>query len=331
MASRTVSCISKMLLSILVFAGLSLGPTVIWAQNYTEEEYKQYQDIKNEQDLAKKADMIFRFIREKPKNELVSTLTSEFQNIIAELHKEKRWSLIITLGERFLDISPNDSFTVTALASAYSETKNNKGFAVFGEKVYAQKPSVQLARGIANAYLELKNDEKFIQWAEKVLASDPNEFELSAELTRKFMLRQNAAQAAKYAKMALAAIPNAKQPQGTSEAKWKNYVDGVYALSYASVGMAAYENKRYRDAVTNLENSIKYHKNNETAYYHMGLCYWQLGKTDAAMLNFAKAWILRGATAKGAKQYLDQLWKTGHKGSLAGVERVIERAQQDLK
>jgi hypothetical protein len=52
---------------------------------------------------------------------------------------------------------------------------------------------------------------------------------------------------------------------------------------------------------------------------------------DAAMLNFAKAYILKGATSNNAKQYLEQLWKSSHRNSLAGMDRVIERAEADLK
>jgi hypothetical protein len=49
------------------------------------------------------------------------------------------------------------------------------------------------------------------------------------------------------------------------------------------------------------------------------------------MLNFAKAYLLKGATSASAKKYLDQLWVSGHRNSLAGEDRVLERARQDLK
>ena len=64
---------------------------------------------------------------------------------------------------------------------------------------------------------------------------------------------------------------------------------------------------------------------------YLGMSYWRQNKLDAAMLNFAKAYIIKGLTASSAKQYLDQIWKSGHRNSLAGVDRVIARAQQDLK
>ena len=80
---------------------------------------------------------------------------------------------------------------------------------------------------------------------------------------------------------------------------------------------AAFEKRSYSVAIKNLDEAVKYVKRNDSAYYHLGLSYWQLNKMDAAMLNFAKAYILKGATSNNAKQYLEQLWKSSHRNSLA--------------
>jgi hypothetical protein len=61
------------------------------------------------------------------------------------------------------------------------------------------------------------------------------------------------------------------------------------------------------------------------------MSYWRQNKIDAAMLNFAKAYLIKGTTSPSAKKYLDQLWMASHRNSLAGEERVLERASQDLK
>jgi len=131
--------------------------------------------------------------------------------------------------------------------------------------------------------------------------------------------------------MCLKVLPTAKKREEMDEDTWKTTVNNAYAMSYAVAGAAAYENRNYNEAINNFTGVVKYFKRNESAYYHLGLCYWQVNKLDAAMLNFAKAYILKGSTSASAKKYLDQLWSSSHRGSLAGVERVIERAQQDLK
>ncbi len=108
-------------------------------------------------------------------------------------------------------------------------------------------------------------------------------------------------------------------------------MDAGYAVAYGVIGNNAYQNRNYAEAVKNLNNAVRYYKNMEQAYYFLGNAYWQLNQLEPAMLNFAKAYLLRGSTSAAAKKYLDQLWASGHRGSLAGVERVLERARQDLK
>jgi tetratricopeptide (TPR) repeat protein len=327
MASHSVSYISKTLLSILFIAGLVLSPINTWAQEPTEEEYKALTDIQAEKDISKKADLIFTFLKEKPKTAYRPNVLAEYQKIIIELRDAKQWNQIIALGDKFLDVAPSDDFTEAALTQAYAETNNMKGFATYGEKAYSQKPSAALAMAIAQAYQKIGNEAKYNQWREKVLAQDPDNVEILIDMTRRYMASQNTAQAVKYARMTLKALPTAKKPEGVDATAWKNTTDAGYATAYAVLGANAYQANKYAEAVTNFENSVKYYKRNDNAYYHLGLCYWQQNKLTPAMLNFAKAYVLKGATASSAKKYLDQLAAS----SRTNTARIIERAQQDLK
>ena len=327
MASHSVSYISKTLLSILFIAGLVLSPNMVRAQEPTEEEYKALTDIQAEKDVAKKADMIYKFLKEKPKTAYKPNVMAEYQKVIIDLKNEKKWEQIIAIGDKILDVAPSDDFTEAALTQAYAETNNMKGFATYGERAYAQKPSAALAMAIAQAYQKIGNEAKYNQWREKVLAQDPNNVEILIDMTRRYMASQNTAQAVKYARMTLKALPTAKKPEGLEASGWKNTTDAGYATAYAVLGASAYQANRYAEAVSNFENSVKYFKRNDNAYYHLGLCYWQQNKLTPAMLNFAKAYVLKGATAASAKKYLEQLAS----GSRTNTARIIERAQQDLK
>jgi tetratricopeptide (TPR) repeat protein len=331
MASQKVSYISKTLLSILFIAGMVLVPVKVWAQEPTEEEYKSLTDIQAEKDATKKAEMIFSFLKEKPKTAYKPNVVAEYQKIILELRSEKKWTQIIAMGEKFIDVAPGDDFTEKALTEAYAETNNMKGFAAYGEKAYAQKPSAALAMEIARAYQKLGNDAKYNQWREKVLAQDPDNIDILIEMTQRYAASQNLPQALKYAKMCLTALPTAKKPAELDAQAWKNKVDAGYAVAYGVIGNNAYQNRNYAEAVKNLNSAVRYYKNMEQAYYFLGNAYWQLNQLEPAMLNFAKAYLLRGSTSAAAKKYLDQLWSSGHRGSLAGVERVLDRARQDLK
>jgi len=319
------------LLSLLFAAGLIFAPVKAQAQEPTEEEYKTLQEIIAENDAVKKTDMIVKFLKEKPKHTYRQNLVAEFQKTIAELRKEKKWAQVISLCDKFIDVVPDDSYALAAMTEAFSQTGNTKGFATFAEKVYATKPNAQLALAIAKAYRSLGNDGKFIQWGEKVLASDPENIEMLGEMTRRALAAQNMPQAVKYAKMSLKALPNAQRDPGMDEATWKNTVNTVYATAYGALGAYAYENKNYPEAIKYLDSAVKYFKRNDIAYYYLGMSYWQQNKLDAAMLNFAKAYLIKGAVSASAKKYLEQLYASTHRNKLTGIERVIERAQQDLK
>jgi tetratricopeptide (TPR) repeat protein len=327
MNSRTISHISKALFSLIFAASLIFPAKFVQAQEYSEEEYKAFQDIQAEKDAAKKTDMIVKFLKEKPKNPLRPNIVAEFQKTIVELQQAKQWAQIISLGDKFLDVAPDDSLTIKALTAAYSGTKNTKGFATFGEKAYAASPNAQLAYYLALAYLELGNDAKFVQYGEKSLAANPDNIEILSGMIKK----STGAPQQKYAKMCLKVLPTAKKREEMDNETWKTTVNNAYAMCYAVLGAAAYEARNYSEAINHFTGVVKYFKRNESAYYHLGLCYWQVNKLDAAMLNFAKAYLLKGSTAASAKKYLEQLWASGHQGKLTGVERVIDRAQQDLK
>jgi tetratricopeptide (TPR) repeat protein len=198
MASLSTSQISRILLVIL-FCCLTCTVIPAQTQDYTEEEYKAFQDIQAATDPAKKVELAAKLLAEKPKTALRPNVMAEYQNAMIPLQKEKNWNLIISLGEKFLDAVPGDEFTVGRLAAAYESTGNTKGFATFGEKLYSSKPDPKLAQAIAGAYLKLGNDAKFLQWGEKTLAGDPDNYAIAAELTGRYLRNQNTALATKYA------------------------------------------------------------------------------------------------------------------------------------
>jgi tetratricopeptide (TPR) repeat protein len=307
-----------------------LTPSLVRAQDYTDDDYKVFTDVQGEKDDAKKMDMIVAFLKEKPKNGLRPNMIAEGQKIIVELSNAKKWSQVITAGDKFVDIAPNDTLTINALTAAYSETGNMKGFASFGEKAYAAKPSADLAMALAKAYQQLGNEAKALQWKEKVLASDPDNIEILMDTMKKYAAAQNMAQAVKYAKQCLSLLPKAQKPAGVSADAWKNTMDNGYAVAYGVIGQDAYVKNQFGLAIKNLEEAVKYYKRMDAAYFALGMSYWQSRKLDAAMLNFAKAYIIRGAVANQAKAQLDKIFSLS-KTPPAAQQRVMERAQQDLK
>jgi tetratricopeptide (TPR) repeat protein len=332
MNSPTASYFPKVLVSILFAACLILKPSVMRAQtqDYTEEDYKVFQDVQAEKDDAKKVDMIVAFLKEKPKNGLRPNMVAEAEKVIVELSNAKKWAQLITVGDKFVDVAPNDTIAVNALTAAYSSTGNNKGFVAFGEKAYAAKPNADLAMALSKAYGQLGNEAKSLQWKEKVLAADPDNIEVLMDTMKKSVAANNVAQASKYAHQCLALLPKAQKPSGMDEQTWKSTVDNTYAIAYGVIGQEAFNKNQFAVAITNLENAVKYYKRNDGAYYALGMSYWQSRKLDAAMLNFAKAYIIKGAYANSAKSQLDKIYASS-KMTPAAQQRVMDRAMQDLK
>jgi len=336
MNSLSFSLISQRTFCLVALAFLAFGQKNLPGQEqeapkYTVEEYKAYQDIASEASPAKKTGLVVTFLKTYPKSALKPNVVAAYQGVINNLQAAKNWQEIITLGQQYLAAASDDIFTISMLATAYQQSKNYRQFVAFGEKVFAQKATPNLAYYLAKAYLELNDNPKFLQWGEKTAQLMPENHEILLELTRRFGASQNNAQAAKYARLAIKAMQSAKMPEGTSEQTWKQYQTNLYGICYAVIGNVASENGDYNTAVTNLENSLKYFKLNDLVYYNLGLSYWRLSKIDLAMLNLAKAYVLNKSTSRAAKGHLDNLYKSTHQQSLAGEERIIARAQQDLK
>jgi tetratricopeptide (TPR) repeat protein len=331
MTSPSVSYISKTLLSILFVFGLVLTPNLVRAQEGAEEEYKAFEELKAATDPVKKIELSTKFFQAHPKSSLQKNVMYEYQTAMLALQKEKNWNSIISLGDKFLAAVPGDETTVGLLAAAYEETGNTRGFATFAEKMYASKPDSQLAQAIAYAYLKLQNEAKFLQWGEKTLASNPDNVVIAGALTEKYLKNQNFAQASKFARICLNALPTAKKPQSMDDKDWKTSTDNYYFLSYYALGATAFNNNNFAQAIPHIDNAVKYNKRYDMAYYCLGMSYWQTNKLQPAMLNFAKAVVLKSNIAASAKQNLEKIWKNGHRGSLAGIDTVYKRAQQDLK
>jgi tetratricopeptide (TPR) repeat protein len=333
MTSRSISLFSKIFLGFLFVTCLVLTQPnmLLRAQEATDEELKALQAVEAEKDPAQKTAMIVKLLKANPKTGVLPNLTSEFQKVMGEFAKQKNYQQMINLGQEFLSVGPADSYVVTLLAQAYQATKNYKDFVVFGEKAFAGSPSGPMALTLAQAYQEMGNPAKYNQWGEKAYGYYPDNLDLMVGLSRSFVLSQNGPQSSKYAKLALKALPTTKKPDAVDEAAWTKFTTTSYATCYAIVGNVAYENKDFSGAIVNLENAVKYDKRNGQTYYALGMSYWQTNKTDTAMMNFAKAYVLKGNTAAAAKRYLDQLYKSSHRNSLIGQERIIQQAEAALK
>ena len=300
------------------------------APKYTAEEYKAYQAATGEADPAKKLDLILAFVKDRPQSTLRQHVIAAYQQMLTGQQTAQKWNDMIATGEKFLGVVPDDLFTVSLLTEAYQRTGNQKQFVAFGEKVYAQKASDNLAYFLAMGYLQLKNDAKFYEWGEKAAVAFPDKYEISCELMQRYATGQKVAPSVKYARACVKALQTAPKPEGLTEQDWKSRSGATLGNSYAVIGSAAFNAKDWAGAIANLENALRYNGRNPIAYYQVAQAYWQQSKLDSAMKAFAKAYVLGGSVGTAAKQHLDNLYKSTHQNSLVGQERVIEKAKSEL-
>ena len=297
---------------------------------YTVEEYNAYQAVTKEPDPAKKMDLIVNFFKTYPKSTLLVHVTADFQTMLKGLQDERKWSQLISAGQKFLTLVPDDPYTVALVAAAYSETKDYKHFVVFGEEAYRNNPSGNMAYAMAKAYQSLGNNPKLVEWAERTVAALPDNFEMMMELAKIYADSNRPADADKYAQQCLKAIQAAKKPEHASDKEWKTTTDYFQMASYFIIGNSSFQRQNYAAAVSNLENSLKINIRNDTAYYILAQSYLQLRQTNPALKNFAKAALLGGTVAEPAKQNLELYYKQTHRNSLIGIEKIYEIAKAEL-
>jgi tetratricopeptide (TPR) repeat protein len=295
---------------------------------YTKEEYEEFQKALTNPDVVARCQGLFQFLKAHPNSKLNEHIVGNIPPLLNQLYQEKKMSELGPLAEEFLKYKPEDLLALGVATEAFYTSKNYDKAALFGEILYGKKPTAQVAQLLAHCFLEMKNDAKFASFAEKALAEmDPKAgFFFSAKLSYYYAERKDIPRAAQYCQKMLAAFGEGEIPPGYNSDNWGK----EKARSYAIMARNLYERKQYGQAVTAYNNSLKFFKQNDEAYYYLGMCYWQMQDTTTAMKQFAKAVSINKNFAKSARNYLEGLYKATHSGSLDGIENLLRTASGEL-
>jgi tetratricopeptide (TPR) repeat protein len=79
------------------------------------------------------------------------------------------------------------------------------------------------------------------------------------------------------------------------------------------------------------ERAIKMNPLFGEAYLYYGFALKSDKKYPEAMNAFAKAYLIRTASSLQAKEQLDATYRSAHRGSLVGEDKIIEDAHKELK
>jgi len=296
---------------------------------YTKEEYDEFQKALSNPDLKLRADGLSEFIKKHPDSKLNEHAMGAFAPMLKQLYDQKDMANLGVVAEEFLQMKPDDVLALGSAMEGFHSTKDYTKAVKYGELYYAKQPSPQVAQLLAHSYGELKNDAKFASYAEKCIPdmTPKDAFPYAARLSYYYAERKDIPRAAQYCQKMMAAYGEAELPPGYSSERWTQ----EKARSYSIIGRNYYDKKQFANAVGAYNNSLKYYRQNDEAYYYLGMCYWNANDTVTALKSFAKAYSLNKPYSKTARSSMEALYKQLHNGSLDGIDAILRAATAEMK
>lgn len=296
---------------------------------YTKEEYDEFQKAFVLPDLKARAAGLGQFIKAHPNSKLNEHALGAYSALLTQLYQQKDLTGLAATVEGFLELKPDDVGALGLATEAFYSEKDYARAVKFGEPFYKAKPSKEVAQLLAFSFDQLKNEAKFVNYAEKCAAelAPKDAFFYNLKLSHHFGAQRNVAKAAAYSQKVLSAYGEGEVPQGYSAAQWAQ----EKGRSYAIIGRSAYDKKQFVAAVGALNNSVKYTRQNDEAFYYLGMSYWSANDTTSAMKALAKSALLNGPNSKRARAQLEALYKGLNNGSLEGLDRVTRAASAEMQ
>lgn len=329
---------------IMLPAGLGLAQATGQAQNppqkkvveqkkeepqeeYTPEEYDAFDAATKEPDLSKRATLIVAFMEKYPKSKLLPNVTASYEALLYEVMKASDFQKLETLAEQWLKFYPNDLKTQAYAFDAALKLGRHQKVVDYGEKIYAQKPSADLASILYNSYDKLGNVAKKNEWRLKLL--EYPEYNDNINLRWALVVEyadKDLPKAAGYAEQTLKALSIAKRPANVSEADWSKTTRSLEKGCYDIIGMNLYTQKKYTQAIETLQKAVKV-ECYDAGWYYIAQSYWNLNQLEEAHDAFAVADLLDGKMSAQAKKHCLDIYKTIHNGNDTGIDKVYRRAK----
>jgi hypothetical protein len=162
------------------------------------KDYAQYENIRKETDLPKRAALLIAFMKEHPISKALSYVASAYQECVAPHLQNKDWAKVTSMEEELLKLMPTEKTVQaaavpepgasdflknilpsslksiqTVLLQVYYQANNLPKAAEMGETIYAAGPDKAMAAQLADIYLKMQNYDKYLIYGDKVLAEFP--------------------------------------------------------------------------------------------------------------------------------------------------------------
>jgi tetratricopeptide (TPR) repeat protein len=288
-------------------------------------------DIKaKEADPAKRADALLTWVKANPRaTKAISYAASLYGESVAAIQKSDAQKGLAMI-EAFQATAPNDRTLITMQLGAYYNMKNYPKAAEIGEKLYAEKPSPDMANTLYLIYSAAANQDKMLVYGEKLVADVGIEkgYGVALQMAGIQMQRKNSEKAVALFSQVMALYGD-KVPAGVQEAAWNQVRSGAYIV----IASDSYAKKDFTKAAELYEKVAGIAGKSEEAcqaWYYIGMSKWQSKDQKGAIEPFAKAMVLGKTLSPKAKEYFEQLYKNEHSGSLDGSDAIIAQAKKAL-
>ena len=239
----------------------------------------------------------------------------------------------LAMIQSFRAAAPANTTLIPLEMSAYYQAKNLAKAAEIGEKLYADKPSLDMANTLYTIYGQMNppNADKMLVYGEKLVADVPIEksYLAALQVAQIYDQRRNPEKAVRYFTEVMSVYGD-KVPAGYRETDW----NAVRAAAFTAMAADSYTKKDYPKAIELYTKVISFAPKTDeaacTAWYYIGMAKWRGKDQKGAIEPFAYAYVIGKSLSPKAKDNLENLWKAEHNDSLDGLDAVIAKAKSDL-
>ncbi len=318
---------------VLTLAAALCGQVLVAQdQDQYRIEYAAYDEAKKIPDLSKRADAFIDFIGKFPQSTLIPYVDADYRRMLQEQFSQQKLDLTLQLTKKWLAIRPDDPLGLYFTAYIYFQKGQQELAIAQGERLYGSADDdtkKTLAYILAFSAVQTGDTKRIIQYGDDACQyfSPKKCYPVNVELMKHYSSKQDFGTASAYADKALAGLAEADPQDATT----KDYVSKNTTLAYAVKGNNDFQRENWNSAIRNYQKVLRTTSNKALVgecYYKIGLSYWRLNKIEPeAMQAFARGH--KRGTGEHAKQcfkHLEELYRAGHNGSVAGMDEFIERA-----
>jgi tetratricopeptide (TPR) repeat protein len=341
---------------ILIFCGASAFAVQEKLSPLSDYQYKkdfaQYDTLKKEADLQKRADLLIGFVKEHPISRMLPYTTSDYLECIKPTLAKNDIAKVISMLDAFWAVLPTaksvqdaalpagsedflkslldaQKLIISSTAGVYIQSQNLPKAAEAVEKLYDLAPDKATLIDLAGIYLKMQNYDKYLACGQKILAAypidQPQGYGTAIQMAQVYLQKQDVNSAIDLLSK-VTDVYGDKVPPNTQEAQW----NATRAFAYNVIASGIYAKKDYPKAQELYEKVAKFDPKNEDAHYFIGMCKWQAKDSDGAINSFAKCIAINGPRAKRAQQNIEQLYKASHNNTLDGLDQILAKAKSDL-